>query len=282
MWMSAAMFAFTGNDTIVKLLAEDLPLFQIIFLRGLGVTALLALIVHRRGELDFASVGSRPLRLRVVLEMVGTVTFLLTLVHVPIADIAAIVQLVPLAVTFAAARLLREQVSWSRIGALLVGFVGVLLVIRPGTDSFSPWYLLGLATVGIVVVRELATRSIASDIPSLMVALLTAIAITAMAGVVSIFEGWSSIEASAVALMAGAILFLGVAYVSSVVTIRTGDVSFSALFRYSALVFAIVVQIVVFADVPDGWTFVGAAVIAAAGIWGLTQERPAAAQVASG
>jgi len=126
------------------------------------------------------------------METIGTITFLLALEKLSLAGITAVLQLVPIAVTFAAARLLREAVSIHRIGAVVVGFIGVLFVIRPGSSDFSPWFLAALATVGIIVIRELATRKVPPSIPAASIALGTAVAITAMGGTLSIFQGWDT------------------------------------------------------------------------------------------
>lgn len=273
-WMTLGMLGYVVNDAFIKLAAEDLPLFQAIFLRGLLVTGVLIVLTARRGELEsMARHLNRPLALRVGTETLATVLYLLALTNVPIAGITAVLQIVPVAVTFAAARLLRERVSWERVGAVLVGFVGVLLVVKPGSDDFSPWFVAGFLAVIVIVVRELATTRIPASVPSLVVALGTAVAITTMGGTVSLVQGWERPSTSILALLVGASAFLTLGYIASVVTIRTGDLSFSAPFRYTILLFAIILQIVVFGDVPDALTFVGTAIIAAAGLWAFTRER---------
>ncbi len=274
--MMLAMFAFTANDSVIKYASDDLALFQMVFMRGALLTAFLATLLRFRGvRLTPGLFASKPLRLRVALETVGTVTFLLTLINIAISVIAAIVQLVPIAVTFAAARVLRERVDPVRVGALVVGSAGVVLVIRPWTSDFSPWMLVGVFTVGIVVARELATRRIPPEVPSIAVAFATSLSVTIMGGFVSIFQGWKPINGTHIGLLVLAAAFLCVAYISSVATIRVGDVSFAALFRYSGLVFAIVAQLVVFGDVPHWLTFVGSGVIAAAGVVSLRHaQRP--------
>lgn len=267
------MFGYVINDAFIKRAAEDLPLFQAVFLRGIVAVTLLSLIVRSRGATTPVRAYVEPaVLLRIVMEAAGTVVYLITLTHVPLAGLTAVMQLVPIAVTFAAARLLREAVSVHRVIALLAGFIGVLLVVQPGGSDFSPWFLGGLVTVVLIVIRELATRRISATVPGTAVALGTAVVIMAMGGVVSIFGGWERPEPGTLALLAGGACFLSLGYVASVNSIRTGDVSFTAPFRYSVLVFAIVVQIIVFRDVPDALTFVGSGVIAAAGLYALSHE----------
>jgi drug/metabolite transporter (DMT)-like permease len=273
-WMTLAMAGYVLNDTFIKLAADDMPLFQAVFLRGLFVSAVLTIATMRRGELALLRTRlSRPMVVRFAMETIGTVFFLLALTNLPLAGITAVMQIVPIAVTFAAARLLRERVSVHRVAAVVVGFGGVLLILRPWSDSFSPWFLAGLVAVGLVVIRELATRGIPDDVPSLVIALGTALCITALGLGVSVFEGWAPLGMRDVGVLALAGAFLTVGYIASVVTVRTGDLSFSAPFRYTVMLFAIVLQIVVFGEVPDLLTFVGSAVIVGAGIWSFSRER---------
>jgi S-adenosylmethionine uptake transporter len=272
--MTAAMLGYVINDAFIKRAAEDLPLFQAIFLRGLVAVSLLFVLVRARGSAVSARTYlQRPILLRIAMETAGTVAYLLALTKVPIAGLTAVMQLVPIAVTFAAARLLREQVNVHRVAALVAGFVGVLFVIRPGSDDFSPWFLGGLAAVVLIVIRELATRRIPANVGGTAIALGTGVAITTMGGVVSVFDGWGRPEPSTVALLVAAACFLSLGYVASINSIRSGDISFSAPFRYTVLIFAIVLQIVVFGDVPDALTFVGSGIVGAAGLYALAHER---------
>lgn len=268
--MTAGMFGYIVNDAFIKRAAEDLPLFQAIFLRGLVITALLAAIVRiRKSAAPLRLYRGRAVMARMLLETLASIAYLIALTKVPLAGLSAVMQLVPLAVTFAAARLLRERVNIHRVVSLLIGFAGVLFVIRPGTDDFSPWFLGGIIAVGLVVGRELATRRVPADMSGSAIALGTAIAITATAGVVTVFDGWERPSRLAIALLVFAACFLCLAYTASVNSVRLGDLSFSAPFRYSALVFAIVLQIVIFQDVPDAMTFVGSGLVAGAGFYAL-------------
>ena len=282
-WMTAGMFGYVVNDAFIKRAAEDLPLFQAVFLRGVVVIVLLATIVRvRQVAVPVSAYLQRPVLLRMTMEAIGTVVYLITLTQVPIAGLTAVMQLLPVAVTFAGARLLRERVSVHRVVALLLGLVGVLFIIKPGGDDFSPWFLGGVLTVGLIVVRELATRTISSDMPGTAVALGTGVVITTMGATITIFAGWDRPAGSTLALLIAGACFLSLGYVSSVNAVRIGDISFTAPFRYSVLIFAIALQIIVFGDVPDALTFVGSAIVGAAGLYALANEqRPARAALRS-
>jgi len=272
--MTAGMFGYVVNDAFIKRAAEDLPLFQAIFLRGIVVLALLTMIVRVRGEaVPPSSYLERPLLLRMAMEACGTVAYLITLTQVPIAGLTAVLQLLPIAVTFAAARMLREEISVHRVIALVAGFIGVLFVIQPGGDDFSPWFIGGLITVAVLVVRELATRDISDAVPGSAVALGTAIVIMTMGGLVSIFQGWEQPTPTTLAFLCSGACFLGLGYISSVHSVRIGELSFTAPFRYSILIFAIILQIVVFGEVPDAMTFIGSAIIGGAGLYALARAE---------
>ncbi|MCP3936074.1 MAG: DMT family transporter [Actinomycetia bacterium] len=282
-WMTLGMLGYVVNDAFVKKAVEDLALFQTIFIRGLMIVALISLIARVKG--DHRRIGmlrDRHVGARVGIEAIGTCFFLLGLSNLPLADMTAVLQLVPLAVTFAAARLLREQVDWIRVATVLAGFVGVLFVVRPGSEGSSPWFLAAFAVVVLVTIRELVTKKISTEIPSLVIALGTGLVVTAMGGVVSIFEGWESIEGKHLIYLATASGFLSVGYTASVNAVRVGEMSFTAPFRYSILLFAIILQIVVFGDVPDAPSLIGSGIVGAAGLFSLTRERAVLATVRRG
>jgi len=251
--MTAGMFGYVVNDAFIKRAAEELPLFQAVLLRGLVVVTLLTVITRaRRSTAPLSAYLAPPVLLRMAMEAIGTVVYLITLTQVSIAGLTAVLQLLPIAVTFAAARMLRERVSAHRVVALLVGLV--------------------VLTVGLIVVRELATRNIDDALPGPAVALGTAVVITVLGAAITVFAGWERPNMTALALVAVGACFLSLGYVSSVNAVRIGDISFTAPFRYTVLVFAIVLQIVVFGEVPDALTFVGSAIVGSAGLYALAKE----------
>jgi drug/metabolite transporter (DMT)-like permease len=274
-WMTLGMAGYVVNDALIKWATESIPLYQAIAMRGAAIILLLAVVIRLRGGRPTLSPIRHPLvALRVAIEAGTTVLYLTALTNAPLANLTAILQLVPVVVTFVAARVLHERLSAVRITAVLAGFVGVLLIVRPGSDGFDPWLLAGVAAAAIIVVREMITRRIPHDIDGGAVAFTTAVAITTTGLTLSVFQGWEQPPTERVGALALAACFLAVGYVSSVNAVRIGEMSFTALFRYSILVFAIVMQIIVFRDVPDGWTFAGAAVITAAGLLaGLFERR---------
>ncbi len=160
--MVASMAGFGLNDAFIKLVGQDLPLFQAVFLRGLMATFLIGILAARDGGARFRPSRSdrRLISLRTAAEIGATVCFLTALFHMPIANASAIVQSVPLAVTLAAAAFMGEPVGWRRYVAIGVGFAGVLVIARPGTDGFNVYALWALASVGCIVLRDTRGRGI--------------------------------------------------------------------------------------------------------------------------
>jgi drug/metabolite transporter (DMT)-like permease len=275
LWMSIAMGAFTLNDTCMKAVTAVLPLYEAIALRGFLTMTAIALIGWRAGTLTLriAPADRTWLLLRTVGEVGGTVTFLNALRHMPLANLSAILQSLPLAVTLAAALLLREAVGWRRLLAIAVGFCGVMLIIRPGTEGFDRWSVLGLASVGFVVLRDLATRRLSSGLTSVTVAFSAAASVTVMGFAMVPFSGWVTPGADELALIAGASVFLFTGYILIVMAMRSGDIGHVAPFRYTSLIFALVLGWVIFGQFPDRLTFLGGIIVIATGIYTFHRER---------
>jgi S-adenosylmethionine uptake transporter len=278
LFMMASMAGFVVNDALVKSLAGEVPLFQAIFVRGLVATALLAVLAAAQGVLTYRVGGGdrRRLAARMAAEVGATACFLNALFHMPIANATAILLVMPLAVTLAGALFLGERVGWRRYSAILVGFVGVLVIVRPGGEGFNAYALSALAAVGFLVVRDLVTRRFAVGVPSAFVALATAVAITLMGGLVSLFGPWSPLAAGHVVVLAAAAGFLVVGYLFGVMTMRVGDIGFVSPFRYTVLIWALLLGVTVFGEIPDAATLVGSALVVATGLYTFHRERRAA------
>jgi drug/metabolite transporter (DMT)-like permease len=273
--MTVAMAAFTLNDTAMKLVMQSVPLFQAIGLRGLLATVALLLIGWRMGGLRL-TLPARDrwlLALRSGAEVLGTLTFLAALNHMPLANLSAILQVLPLAVTLAAALFLGDRVGWRRMTAILLGFAGVLIIIRPGPDGFDLWALVGLASVACVVVRDLVTRRMSASLPSVTVALTAAVTVLAMGGIGTALQGWQPVGGREWLLLVAAAGALIVGYLTVVMTMRVGEISFVAPFRYTALLWALALDFMIFGHIFDALTLFGAGLVVATGIFTFWRER---------
>ncbi|MGA0542117.1 DMT family transporter [Neotabrizicola sp. VNH66] len=275
MLMNVAMAMFTLNDAAMKAVLQTLPLFQTIALRGILTTAGLLGIAAATGALALRLPrGDRGLLgLRALGEIAATLAFLAALSHMPIANLSAIMQVVPLAVTLAAALFFGEKVGWRRMSAIAVGFSGVLLIVQPDSRGFDVWSLLGLVSVAFVVLRDLTTRRISRAVPSVVVAVLTSLAVMTMGLVGMVAEGWHPLalrEAVLILLAAGALI---VGYLTVVATMRIGDIGVVAPFRYMALIWAIVLGWAAFDEFPDMMTLTGSALVVGSGLFTVLRER---------
>ncbi len=273
--MALSMLAFVLNDGLMKAVFDSMSIYQAIFLRGLLTVPLIALLAWHKGEL-IVSIAPRNrllLTLRLAAEVGATVSFLTALKHMPLANVTAILQVLPLTVTMAAALFLSEKVGWRRWLAIAIGLAGVMIIIRPGMEGFSVYSIWALVAVGCVTIREIATRKLSADLPSLPVALATAIAISGLGAVMLPAVEWAPVSASTWSLIGGASLAIIGGYLFSVMTIRIGDIGFVAPFRYTAMVWALILGLLMFGEMPDMPMMTGTMIIILTGLYSLHRER---------
>lgn len=273
--MCATMAGFSINDGLLKLTFDAFSIPQSLFLRGLVASSLVLLLAWRMGALNFWPTRAEwgPLSLRAIGEVGATAAFITALANMPIADATAVLQAAPLAVTMAAALFLGERVGWRRWSAIGVGFVGMLVIVRPGAASFDVFTLLAVVSVFFVVVRDLGTRLTSARTPTLFTSAFSAVLITVGSGLLTPLTGFAPVSAQEFGILALAGLFVGLAYIANVASMRIGEIAVVAPFRYTVLLWAIVVGFVFFGDLPDGWTLLGAAIVIAAGLYTLWRER---------
>lgn len=281
--ITACNLLFLVNDTMLKLANSELPLGELLFVRGLFATLLMVPIlawtgVYRRAPMLL----SWPVFLRLFAEVCAASLFLVALFHLPIANVNAILQVVPLMVTAAAAVFLGDEVGWKRWLAIAVGFTGVLIVIRPGLSGFNMFSLVALASMLFITLRDLTTRLISNALPALLIAFATGLSVCLTGPVIGLVAGetWTLPTTRGFALTAGAAAFLIGGYVTAVDFMRHGDIAVIAPFRYSVVVWAIIVGLIVWGEVPDAMMLIGTTIIIATGIYTFHRERRLARIVA--
>ena len=272
--MMASMASFTFNDACIKAIGEAMPLPQILVLRGSLASAFIALLAWRLGSLRASlPAGDRRLVLmRAAAEVGGTFFFLTALRHMPLANVTALLQMLPLTLALGSAVFFAEPVGWRRWVAIGLGFVGMLLIVRPGTEGFSLYSVYALVAVACVTMRDLVTRRMSAVTPSLMVTLVSSLAVVLFGAVTSVGESWVPLTPTLAALIAGSAVFVISGYTLSVLVMRKGDVSFIAPFRYTGLIWALLLGALVFGDWPVPLTLCGAALIVATGSYTLWRE----------
>lgn len=279
--MVVSMLSFSIGDTSIKAVGEEgMPLSQLLVLRGILASGFLLWLAHKNGHLTFI-VGRTDwslLGLRSLGEVGAAWMFLTALVHLPLANANAIMQSIPLVVTLGASLFLGEKVGPRRWSAIVIGFCGMLLIVRPGAAGFSIYAVYALGAVFFVSLRDLVTSRLSQNVPSLMVSLTGAIAVLVFACVLSLAEQWIALTPWLIAMVLLQSVSIICAYHFSVLTMRLGEAGFTAPFRYASLVFALIFGFVFFGEWPDWMTQLGAAIIVSTGVFIMWRERALAKQ----
>ena len=281
--MAVSMAVFTMNDSITKAVTSQMNFGQVMLVRGLFAIALVAAFaLHQRAMRSLRTLVMKPVALRVVGEVGGTISFMAALTHLPLANTSAIFQALPLAITLGAALIFAEPVGWRRWLAITAGFIGVLIIVRPGIAGFNQFSLLALISVAFCALRDLSTKQIPARIPSVFITLLMTVTVTT-AGAVILFPlgGWTPPSGRALGLLALAAVLVLIGNQCMIIALRSGDISAVAPFRYSALLWAMLFGYLVFGDRPDAMMVTGATIIVLSGLYAFYRERVRALPVAA-
>ena len=273
--MTACVSAYVINDAFMKLLFSEIALFQAVFLRSIiTIPPILIMVwITKVAIRNLSKQDKRLILVRVGAEIFITITFLTALKHMPLANVTAILQALPLAITMAAALFLAEPVGWRRWSAILVGFVGVLIVVRPGLEGFNIYSLSAFMAIIFLTIREISTRKLTSEVPTITVVLSTAVGSALFAGIMMIGSEWDTVSAVSWLLILGAAVAVLIATLLSVMAMRIGDIGFVSPFRYTSMLGAIGLGILMFGDWPDQPTLVGTVIIVSTGIYTFHREQ---------
>jgi drug/metabolite transporter (DMT)-like permease len=269
-----ATAAFVVNDTLLKIAAEALPTGEAIFLRGLFTTLFCASLLVRSGTLGIqAHLLSPKIIGRAIAEVGSTLFFLSALVRMPIGDAIAILQFTPLAITAAAALFLGEKVGWRRWLATCVGLVGVLIIVRPGGAAFNPYSVLALLSILFGAARDLLTRGMASSLPSLFIAGTSSAAVTLASLGFMAFETWVWPSSATFLVILGSSTALVAGQHWLITSMRAGEFAVVAPFRYSVTLWAVLAGYLVWRETPDLASWIGIAIVTAAGLYTFLREQ---------
>lgn len=263
------MAGFAVEDVFVKAAAQHMPLGQVVLTVGLAGLLVFCTMARARGEQIFHPVFlTKPLLVRSGFEVMGRLFYALAIALTPLSTTSAILQATPLVVVAAAALMFGESVGWRRWSAVLVGFVGVMIILRPGLQGFSALSLLAVAGMIGFAGRDLATR-VAPKVLSNRQLGIIGFAMLSVAGTIILSVTGGAVvpePRGALVLLCAAVFGIG-GYHALTSAMRTGEVSFVTPFRYSRLIFAMILAVVVFNERPDTATLLGAGLIAASGIY---------------
>ena len=272
--MALAMASFTVNDAFTKSVTPHINTGQILFVRGVMTCVLVYVIARHMGALRPLKTMLRPIiLLRCLCEVAASIIYLKALSLMEFANVAAIMQSLPLAVTLGAALFLREPVGWRRWTAILVGFLGVLVILRPGPEGFTSGALLVVGAVFVTAGRDLLTRRMYPDVPSMAVTMTTTVVNTLFgAALIMPFGGWQPMNGYVWSHLVAAAFLVVIGYQAVITAMRSGDISFVAPFRYTSMIWAFSIGFFFFGEHLDAWTLSGTAIIVASGLYTFYRE----------
>lgn len=275
--MVAAMIGFALEDMLIKQLAAEVPMGQVLALIGCGGALIFGTLTLASGRRLLApALVSRAVVLRNLGEVVASVCFVAALVLTTLSNASAILQALPLAVTLGAALFLGESVGWRRWSAIAAGFAGVLLVIQPGLAGFRPASLLAVVAVAALAVRDLSSRAVPRDVTSAQLSVWAFVSIIPAGLAMMLVMGTPAVVPAApdLARLGGVFVVSSCGYYALVGATRTGEVSVVVPFRYTRLVFAMIIGAIVFGERPGLLMLAGAALIVASGLYTIVRDRP--------
>lgn len=273
MILSMAFFAF--EDMFVKLLTMGLPYSQVLTLVGFFGFLVFWGALKVQGK----PFWTRDLLLPIVLlrtlgEGIGALGFVIALALTDLSSTSAILQALPLFIVLGAALFLREPVGWRRMTAIGVGFLGVLLIVRPGLSGFQPVSILALISVLGLALRDLATRGIPQHVPSNQIAAAAffAIMLAGLPLMPIMGQRFTMVTGVEALYFVGSVIFGVAGYVALVSATRVGEASALAPYRYARLVFALIIAYIVFNERPDWLTLLGSMIIVSSGCYTMWRQ----------
>lgn len=269
----AAQALFIGSDSVIKLAGDLMPATEIMAVRGLMAVALMGAFVAATVDVNRWRLAMQPLVVaRATLEALLAFLFVVSLPHMPLADITVIQQVTPLALTVLSAIVLKESVGWRRWLAVAIGFAGVVLVVQPTGQGVNFYAFTALACAIFVAVRDLMTRRIDPGVPTALVTFGSTISVCIAGFAGAPFEAWQPLSLYGLALLAASAFLVSVANMFVVRAFRGVEVSVVSPFRYAAVVWAVLFGFLIWGDIPNALAVVGTLIIVASGLYTMHRE----------
>ena len=275
LFMILAMAGFAFKDLFIKMLSAYFPISEVIMILGFtGSIVFLIIAIFQNAPIIHKDLLDKYVIMRTICELLGAVFFVTAIALTPLSSASAILQITPLLVTIGAVIFFREKVGWRRWSAVFVGFMGVLLILRPGFGGFMPASIFALLGSVFLAARDLSTRAMKVDLPSVTIALYAFIAFGISGILIIPFNSPMVIPSlNQIMYFIGASTFGVFAYYSLVISSRIGEMSVISPFRYSRIVFAMLLAIIILGERPDSFTLIGAAIIVLSGMYTFVREN---------
>lgn len=274
--MLAAMAGFTLEDAFIKQLSGTFSTAQILMTSGVFGSLFFAVVNISKGhKMLSADVWTRATLIRMLAEAIAAVAFVTALSLIPLSTVAAVFQVTPLAITMGAALFLGEQVGWRRWVAIAFGFIGVMLIIKPGIGGFDPSVLWVILAVLGVALRDLVTRIIPDQVSSSIISLQAFLAaiVTGVFLLLLTSDNLSAVTGKDSVLFTGAVVFGIAGYYAIVSAMRIGDTAIVAPFRYTRLLFSLATGMIIFGERMDSLSLLGAVIIIVMGLYTFFREK---------
>ena len=272
--MVVATAVFTCGDASMKLVSGSLPTGECVFVRGLCSALLVgAAAVWTGAILALPRAFVPAMGWRCAGDVGSSLFFQGALARMPFADLMGILQMTPLSLTAASALFLGEQVGWRRWTAVAIGLGGALLVIKPGASTFNAWAVFGMLAVLSGTARDIATRRLDAGLSPLLILALSQLAVAGAAFACASFERWATPSAHQLLHLICASVFSLIGHLCVIYSLRSGEISAVAPFRYVGMVWAILLGFAVWHQLPDALSFAGIVVLASAGLYTFYREQ---------
>jgi len=275
--MILSQFSFSLNDSLVKLIVlestNQLSLLNVIFVRGLFTTFFIFIylkIIEKKRLIII--VKNFPYHKRGFFEVLTAVCFLSGLILLPFAEVYTLLMTNPFFVTIFAYLFLKEKVGIRRLIAIIIGFIGVLIVVNPNKSDFNFFFILPISAAVFLTIRDITTKNIANKNNSFEIIFITSLLMTLFSGFGSLFVEFS-IELKSFLKLILSSIFLSIAYLLSVLTIFYAPLSLTASSRYSVVIFGIFFGYVFFGEQPTNNMIIGASIIIASGMFVIQREK---------
>jgi drug/metabolite transporter (DMT)-like permease len=273
--MVISMAGFAIEDLFLKYLSHDVPAAQIMIVTGFGGALVMLVAAMVTGAPIYSSkLWDRHIVIRTLADLFGSLFFIWALVLLPLTMLSSIIQVIPLAVTAGAALILKEKVGIRRWSAICTGFIGVMIIIRPTSEGIQIGAVLALLMVITLSIRDLATRQMKANVPSITLSIYAFIAFGVAGLLTLIFDAqWVHLEPRHIVWFTLAVAFATFAYFCIVVSTRIGDASVVAPFRYSRLLFALVLAMTFLGERLDTITIFGIVLVIGSGLYTFWREN---------
>jgi drug/metabolite transporter (DMT)-like permease len=274
--LMSACALFTVNDTLTKVATLAYPTGEVLLVRGLISLVCLGAVVVYSHQLSWIRHAANPyVLLRAVLDTGANVTFVLALSRMRLADLLAVNLVSPLLLTMLLVVFFGERIGWRRWTAILVGFSGTLLIVKPSTESLNIWALVALTAAAFSAVRDMVTRKIDPAVPTLAISIISVLAVTLSSPLLALAfaEQWRAMSVEYLSFIVAAAAVLSIGSTMAVAAFRNVDISVVAPFRYSLLIWGGISGYIVFGEVSDLQSLCGSALIVGSGLYSLHRER---------